>query len=119
MIQLLQWVNWSWFAAVLVMVSRSTGTCFTVLLMVSHSTCVCWQFSQYVCVLVMVSHSTCVLAIFTVRTCVYWLCAGSFAIRVCTGHGHPQHVCELVVLQYMGALVMVSHEHVLTWLTAA
>ena len=38
---------------VLVMVSRSTGMCFTVLVIVSHSACVCWQFSQYVCVLVM------------------------------------------------------------------
>ena len=59
---------------VLVMVSRSTGMCFTVL--------------------VMVSHSMCVLAVFTV--CVYWLCpptarvcTGSFAVRVCTGHGLP------------------------------
>ena len=33
-----------------------------------------------------------------------------------TGHGLPQHVCVLVVL---AVLVMVSHEHVLTWLTTA
>ena len=74
------------------------------------------SFSQYVCVLVMSSHSTCVSAGSFHSMCVYWLCpptahvcvlavftvcvctgyvlpqhmcAGSFAVRVCTGHGLP------------------------------
>ena len=25
------------------------------------------------------------------------MCAGSFTVRVCTGHGLPQHVCVLAV----------------------
>ena len=112
------------YVCILFMVSCGTGVCFTVLVMVSHSTCVCWQFSWYVCVLVMVSHSTwvcwkflkymCVLIMFSHSMCVCW----HFTVCVCTDHGLPQHMCVLVVLQYVGVLFMVSCEHVLTWLTA-
>ena len=78
-----------------------------------------FAFIQYVGVLVMVSYltgmfystgyglpnSVCVLAV--------------FIVRVCTGYVLPQHVCVLVDLQYVDSLVIVSCEHVLTWLTAA
>ena len=70
------------YMCVVVMVSRSTGMCFTVLVMVSHSACVWWQFSQYMCVLIMFSHSMCVcwqvsqyvciLVIFSHSMCVCW-----------------------------------------------
>ena len=81
-----------------------------------HSTCVYWLCPPTARVCAGSFHST----------CVYWLCcptarvcAGSFTVRVCTGHYLPYHVCALVVLQYMGVLVMVFCEYMLTWLTAA
>ena len=86
------------YVYVLVIVSCSTGMCFTVLVMISHSTCLgmcAGSFSQYVRVLIMVSQYRCVLAFFTVR--------------VYTGYVLPQHMCALTVLQYVCVLDMVFH----------
>ena len=105
------------------MVSHRTGMLHSIayglpqcmcVLAVFHSTCAYWSWSP--------TARVCAGS-FTVRVCTGYVlparvCAGSFAVRVCTGHYLPYHVCALVVLQYMGVLVMVFCEYMLTWLTA-
>ena len=64
---------------------------------------------QYVCVLIMVSHSTGMLHSIAYGLLQCMCVLAVFTVRVCTGHGLPQHVCVLAVLQYVCVLVMVSH----------
>ena len=97
------------------MVSHSTGMLHSTAYG-PHSACVCWQFSQYVCVLVMVSHSTCVCWQFSQYVCVlvmlsYSMCVcwQFFTVRVCTGYVLPQHVCVLALFTvrvYTGYVVL-------------
>ena len=66
--------------------------------------CVLVVFTVRVCIGYVLSQHMCVLSL--LHACVYWLCSPTAC--VCASS-----------LQYVGVLVMVSHEHVLTWLTAA
>ena len=87
----------------------------------------CAGFLQHECVFALIQYAS-VLVIVSYKTGMFYSTGYGLPKSVCASSFHstcvywlvlPQHVCVLVDLQYVSALVMVSCEHVLTWLTAA